>query len=457
MLKIKQVLRMEYFAGSGIPMLPLIFRTCRHLFFIIIFIIPLGCKSPNGPGGGNRLSVDGVSCTEVWLRINAGVIPLPSRVTIIRDGQSRYNFALGVRDTVVYDNTLTPNHTYTYQIHINQKKDQTITLNTLDTSSNSVSWQRFEFGDKVVGSRMSDIAIINENNIWAVGQIYLNDSLGHVDVQPYTVAHWDGKKWTLRKIFDANNQLMPDLRGILVLGPNDIWLTDGAIHHWDGVSRNMLSSYQRIDLIGGEENGQSVNRLWGKSSNDLYGIGWNGMITHFDGHNWKKLETGTNLHITDIHGAMDEITGEMQILATATTNYPSGRAILSIKGNTATSISYEPLIWDLDAIWFIPNRHYYLAGDGIYEKASLADSLWENSPSKYTHHSTTKIKGNGINDVFIVGAYGEVLHFNGASWKSFISETYLDGTYNNLDVKGNIVAISGGNGQSGIVLIGKRK
>lgn len=451
---------MDRFANSGISRLPLISGMKRWLLPAIISLMTLiaqGCKSPNEPGGGNRMGVDGVSCTEAWLRINAGENPLPSKVTIKRDGTALFSFTLGTKDTVVYDNSLTANHSYTYQIYFNQRQDKSVTLSTLDTTSNSISWQRFYFGDRVVSSRISDIAIIDENNIWAVGQINLNDSLGRIDYQPYAVAHWDGKKWTFKKIFYTDGQIMPELRGILVLGPNDIWLTDGAVHHWDGLSRNMLATYKRIDLIGGEENGQSVNRLWGESSNDLYGIGWRGMITHFDGRSWKKLETGTNLHITDIHGAMDERTGEMQILATATTNYPSGRAILSIKGNTVTPISYEPIIWDLDAIWFVPNRHYYVTGGGWYEKVNLNDSSWKDYVLKYTHHSIERIKGNGINDVFMVGSYGEVLHFNGVSWKSYISETYIDGGYGGLDVKGNIIAISGGVGQSGIVLIGKRK
>ncbi|MCU7503248.1 MAG: glucosyl transferase [Ignavibacteria bacterium] len=436
-------------------------RKGRLIILILLLFVSHGCKSPNEPEGGKgspgKLTSEDVSCTEAWLKINAGEMTLPSNVTIKRDGQSIFSFTLGRKDTVIYDNTLKPNHSYTYQVYFNQKQGSPVSLTTLDTTSNSISWQLFYFGNNVVGSCISDVAIIDENNIWAVGQIYVNDSLGHLDYQSYSVAHWDGKKWTLKKIYDANNQLMPDLRSILVLGPNDIWLTDGAIHHWDGVSSKMLSSYQRIDLIGGEENGQSVNRLWGKSSSDLYGIGWGGMITHFDGHSWKKLETGTNLDITDIYGAMDERTGEMQILATATTNYPPGRAILSIKGNTVTHISYEPIIWDLYAVWFIPNRHYYVTGGGIYDKVSLIDKFWKDDSMKYTHYSIERIKANAINDVFLAGAYGEVLHFNGVNWKSFISETYLDGAYNNLDVKGNTIAISGGVGLRGVVLIGKRK
>ena len=46
-----------------------------------------------------------------------------------------------------------------------------------------------------------DVAIIDENNIWAVGEIYLNDSLGQPDPTPYNAVHWDGISWNLKKIY----------------------------------------------------------------------------------------------------------------------------------------------------------------------------------------------------------------------------------------------------------------
>ena len=50
------------------------------------------------------------------------------------------------------------------------------------------------------------------------------------------------------------------------------------------------------------ENGQSVNKLWGTSSSDLYGVGYNGMITHYNGRTWQKIESGTTTNINDIWG-----------------------------------------------------------------------------------------------------------------------------------------------------------
>jgi hypothetical protein len=46
---------------------------------------------------------------------------------------------------------------------------------TLDTMDFQFSWEIFEFGEKS-GSYLNDVAIISENIIWAVGEIYTEDS-----------------------------------------------------------------------------------------------------------------------------------------------------------------------------------------------------------------------------------------------------------------------------------------
>ena len=114
-------------------------------------------------------------------------------------------------------------------------------------------------------SVFNDIAIINDTLAYAVGEVYLDDSSGY-DSQPYSVGEWNGNIWKLIKIYDSDNNLIPSVRGIYSFNLSDIWLTDGGIYHWDGVSKKMNESFDCISLIGGNENGQSVNKLWGINS-----------------------------------------------------------------------------------------------------------------------------------------------------------------------------------------------
>ena len=48
--------------------------------------------------------------------------------------------------------------------------------NGQDTTSHNFTWETWTFGEHS-SSVLNDVAIIDENNIWAVGEIYMNDSL----------------------------------------------------------------------------------------------------------------------------------------------------------------------------------------------------------------------------------------------------------------------------------------
>jgi hypothetical protein len=66
------------------------------------------------------------------------------------------------------------------------------------------------------------------------------------------------------------------------------------------------------------------------------------------------------------------------------------------------------------------------------------------------------VKGNGLNDVMVVGAYGEVLHWNGVSWRSYRDITGLNGSYTSVAVDGNFVIAVGQNDTQAVVAIGRR-
>ena len=70
---------------------------------------------------------------------------------------------------------------------------------TIDTTSHNFTFQTWTFGEHS-SSTLYDAAIIDDNNIWAVGEIYLNDSTGQPDPQPYAAAHWNGTEWKLMKV-----------------------------------------------------------------------------------------------------------------------------------------------------------------------------------------------------------------------------------------------------------------
>jgi hypothetical protein len=322
-----------------------------------------------------------------------------------------------------------------------------------DTTSNNFTWTQYTFGGQGGSSYFSDVAILNDTLAFAVGDIYANDSSGQSNSQPYNLAIWNGKTWSLQRLIA--NGYPPPIKCIFALNDHDVWLSPWF--HWDGQSFQQVASDPMFFGVG-------INRIWG-DQNGIYAVGTNGFIAHRDlSGTWTQLQSGTSLPIQDIWGATDPKTGEEEILAVAGEPTVSfDRAILSIEGMTVNKISDTPISYDLFSVWFVPEKHYYVAGDGIYEKDLLSDSLWADSVQQITTYYTTCVRGNGVNDVFIAGAFGELLHWDGASWKSFKDQTSLsNGSYSGVAVHGNLVIAVGGNLTAGdidskaVVTIGRR-
>lgn len=327
------------------------------------------------------------------------------------------------------------------------KKDNCITCPPpgQDTTSHNWTFETFVLGDGN-SSVLYDVTIINDMLANAVGEIYLKDSLGNYDQLPYNLVKWDGQSWELQKLNYAGSP--PIIRTIFAINDHDMWLDPWF--HWDGQKFQELP----IDpiLIG-----VGVNKIWG-GSDGIYVVGNNGFIAHSSINGvWTKIDSKTDLQFLDIYGSTDSKTGVQQILAVCTRNYPPGRGIFSIRGNAATQFSSYTIQDELFGVWFVPNRHYYVVGGGIYEKNSLSDSTWENGPLDITHYATTKVRGNGLNDVIVVGAFGEFLHWNGSTWKSFIDQTGLpNGSYSSVAIRGNLVIAVGANNAKAVIAIGRR-
>ena len=317
--------------------------------------------------------------------------------------------------------------------------------NGSDTTSNNFTFQSFSFGGNAGSCLFQDVAIISDTDIWAVGTVYLDSANGNHDPFPYNAAHWNGRGWNLQKIpYNYQGQAFySPIYSILAFNSNDIWFEAGI--HWDGNQFNTVP--MNISFSS------HANKMWGNSSNDFYLIGNNGLMAHCTYGSWTSISSGTSLTFNDIFGSGG------QILAVCIQFSPLGGAIFSIQGNTATQISSSPVSQhQFFSIWFVPDEQYYIAGDGIYQKNSLSDSTWRNGPLDITNYGTTKVRGNGTNDVFIVGASGEFLHWNGARWISFIAQTGLaDGYYGSVAVSGNLVVAVGQNGTQAVITVGRRQ
>jgi len=433
--------------------------------FTILIALVLGgfaCKDnpPQPPSGiiSWNFTIEDIGVKEIWLRLKYPSSPLYQSLSITRNDRSDTIFHLQVNesnfllpDTIIRDDlSLLPKHQYVYTALAEKNLGRQIiterlvlTVTTMDTTTHNIIWKVDTLGDGN-SSTLWDVAILSDTEAYAVGEIYKKDSTGQFNIDPYNFVKWDGKQWFMQSI-----TYVP-LGAVYAFSGHDIWVGSSAPYHWDG------SSWRAFN-VQGIFNGY-INKIWGTSSSDLYIVGTNGSIGHYDGQKWQKIESGTVFHFQDIFGAESK-SGNLEIYVVGVQEYPPDRALLSVKSGVVTSISTSPIgpLEQLFSIWFIPERHYYVIGDGVYEKTSISDSTWSNGPFDITRFGLTKIRGSGLNDVFIAGAFGECLHWNGNSWKSYKAQTGLtNGSYSGISVVQHLVIAVGGSESKAIIATGRK-
>ncbi len=428
----------------------------------LLFIIS-SCDStepppPNETKPTLTLALEDTSCTEAWLQLKTKDLELPAQLTLKQYNPSGDSisqiFLLNTQDSLLYIDSLLPNQNYSFQISsiLYQVSSAQQPVTTMDTTSHNFTFTSWTFGT-VGSSVLYDVAIINENNIWAVGEIMIADTSQN-GYTTYNAVHWDGNEWELKQIpFYYNGQIFySTVKAILVFNENDIWFGIANLIHWNGTTYQSISTSSVFPAL--------VNKMWGTSSNDFYIVGTNGQIAHYNGSNWQLIESGTTLNINDIWGDFNDKTQEWEILAVCGNilqGWEEDRAIIRIDNiNQAVQLNAVGSKWPLSGIWFKSRIKYYVIGSGIYQTNQLGET-WQGNPLDITTYFVNRIRANVINDVVIVGAYGETLHFNGFTWKSFFSETSLsNGTYLSVGIHNDLITAVGYQSAQAVITVGAR-
>ena len=322
------------------------------------------------------------------------------------------------------------------------------------TTSHDFVFDRYFLGDN--WSTLADVVVINDTCAIAVGWMYKVDSAGMFTT--YNLARWNGKRWSL----DTVSSYLPDgqisidpLAGILVFSENDIVLSTGAsAMHWNG------KKWKGLGILYGA--GWAVGnprRLWGKSSDDFYGVGSGGSIVHWDGRKWDKIYTAISTTVQDIWGGTDPKNGETTIYCLASEDYSNdSKRIMRIDNLHSIAVMDSTGLSVLqNGIWFDPGKKYYTVGAGVYWKNDIesAESWTRIKPGEATLYYSNAIRGAAWNDIFVVGAFNEVAHFNGKTWMRY--PLFLNSNLWRVSYKGNLMVAVGDDGRRGIAVVGRRR
>jgi hypothetical protein len=435
-----------------------------NVVVFVMFFFSSGCKDEGTPPPPPyvptiQLSIEDASCTEAWLKIRLTDSAEPRTLVMKRDSQSVLTAQMIANDSVFIDENLLPRRTYTYRaFRLNgttpTDSSTAVQVTTKDTTSHNFTFQLDTLGVGN-GSILWDVAIINDTLAYAVGEMYLRDSSGQFDPQAYNVAKWDGHAWELMRIqfFTFCGQPYTGsypAKAIFAFGPQDVWIgMDGSqVVRWNGQSQSQPVCTP-----------VSINRLWGDSPNSLYAVGYGGGIAHYGNGIWQRVESGTTLDVQDVWGAVEQQSGVLSVLCVASNRITNqGNNVLRIEGNSVVALPASGLPWSLRSLWFT-GRKYYIAGDGLFRATSLAPTTtWQSFHNGLTLYYSNVIRGQNFNDVIVAGAFGDVLHFNGHSWKSYTGREApsLNGSYYGTAIRGNKIMAVGMVGSRAIVLRGTR-
>ena len=397
-----------------------------------------------------QLEAEGVTCTEVWLRLKGEDEYYGKTLQLYRSDSLFMERKWTRKDTLLLDEDLEPSTNYSYVAKIVDDKNllgqsAVISITTMDTTSHDFQWKVFTFGNGG-SSYLKDAAIINPDDIWCVGKI--NASGG-----PYNAAHWDGERWELRRILfkyfcDQPGTFPAPAKSVLALDHDEVFITSGSqIAHWNGIKQDGLDC---IPI--------SVNKLWGTNKNNIYAVGVLGAIAHYNGVSWRRIESSTNLGLTDIWG------GANNEIYTVGLNYGQALGVVLkydgiacqkliegfVEGNGFNpSKLFKTQLYGLtEGVWLDENGTIYTAGNYLYRykqrKWDYVRSLPENflggDPGNTYRAYLHAVRGNASNDIFIFGESETLIHFNGLTWER-LGPPYLPWSYNfwyNGDVKGNL-------------------
>jgi hypothetical protein len=411
------------------------------LSLILLLLISASCNTTEPPSNTTiTLKLEDVSCTEAWITLTTANIQLPAAITLKQykptgDTVTK-NIILSNEDSLLFIDSLLPNQTYKFITTIEQSKNKSneLSVTTLDTTSHNFTFQSWTFGT-IGNSVLYDVAIINENNIWAVGEIYVADTSIN-GYTKYNAVHWNGNNWDLKRIpIDLNGYpFYPVIRSVFAFKENDIWFEAGI--HWDGISFKQIPF--NLQWSG------NVNKLWGSSSSDLYAVGNNGNIAHYQNGNWQKIESGTEINLRDVWGTVDG----NEIFISGYSNDLSRSILLYSRNNTVETI------WENKTISGTPPY-----GNLIYSIAGYINNLFISSNQGVFKHRLAinypvqtlfiiprrvyNLASSNINDVFTAGDRSSVWHYNGISKKELYINLSVPSPFYSVKVKGNVIVAAG--------------
>ena len=391
-------------------------KNTQLLVFSFLLLAFWACPKPE-PDPPRHTTIN-LAVSDRWthsitLDISVEDVSEPCIVLLEQDHEPIDTLEIIIADTSIIIENLNPQTNYTYQAFFTQEgiyedSSQSIQTATLDTTNHDMNWEIQTIG--ISGSMLRDVHIVNENDIWVVGQIVLDDpdsSWNGTGKKTFNAAHWDGNEWEYMRIINSE-----ELYSIFYFNENDIWVSSGFPKHWNGEEWTMYH-LQNMGIPA------SVEHCWGTSSDNMYFVGYGGSIVYYNGSEFTKMESETDIDFHDIWGIDDN-----HIWASGyKSSVPGGGIFMFFDGenwNTIHKYNYPedmhaPIESMVRSVWTNNMNYLYLTGFSGQLIYDIRNDTFnhEDGASEWIQFRT---RGTSESDVFSVGQGSEISHYNGSSY-----------------------------------------
>lgn len=303
-----------------------------------------------------------------------------------------------------------------------------------DTTSHNFVWEIDTLGMQGGDNWLMDAAITDENNIWVVGELHSDSGL-------FSGAVWDGEEWSLIKLDGQWGTISP--RGIFAFDQNLIWIVNGGtIYKWESDS---LYIQWESDWQNGELD--VVRYIWGSSLDDIFFIGNEGTIVHYDGTAFERMNSGTDVDLRSISG-----TSADNVWVSGWNYDDLHRILLHYDGNVWNKIiddnsdiegqdRIEGRIVGVytdntDNVWVLTHKGLYNCNNN-----TIDDCQWfgdKSDPTSWIY----AFDGSNHNDLFYGGAFTRLWHYNGSTFHYYDDIPDMGRIYG-IDVTESVITIVG--------------
>jgi hypothetical protein len=275
---------------------------------------------------------------------------------------------------------------------------KTVIAKTLSPTSHNITWHIDTLGQP--GNFLYDVWGLDEYNIYAIGAAVMPEGVT-------SVIKWDGTKWNYHSWPEGG------AKGLYGFSNDDIWIVGdwanrGFIGHFNGIG---WTEYRDDYFLANGDTVYPLYSLWGSSPDNLWAVGDKGTIVHWDGSEWRKDQSPTNLILYNVWGTSSDNIYAIHI------SLSQQSLLIHFDGNNWIDITNQLPTGERNftSLWFDRGETGYIVGNNVLYYNGVVFNRIEINQDKFL----LRVRGRNSADVFTVGQKGRVYHFNGVNWTTY--------------------------------------